>query len=154
MRGGGSLGLGNLLVHGQVMEAIRVAASRGEMRELMGSVSLRDETLLTSKEVGPLIGVKHHKTVERSRQGKGASLRARGTKPKVPPWRRPPMGGSAKGRLRCQSCPGGCSSGRVEGITRDDGWTEGTVGSRLEPTSMKRVGNFAKRTGGMCQWSR
>jgi excisionase family DNA binding protein len=47
------------------MEAIRVAASRGEMRELMGSVSLRDETLLTSKEVGPLIGVKHHKTVER-----------------------------------------------------------------------------------------
>ena len=65
MGGRGSLGLGSLLKRATVMVAIREAIASGELDELVGTVRRAAQALLTAKQVAPLIGVKHEKTVAR-----------------------------------------------------------------------------------------
>jgi len=67
-----TLGLGSGWWHGLVMAELGEAAKTDELEDLIGQGwSLKRESLLTSKQVAPLVGVRHHKTVERYVREKG-----------------------------------------------------------------------------------
>lgn len=88
-----SLGLGNLLkaaAERRTVERTKATARaeveklRKELVEASRTRTISEETLLTSKQIAPLVGVQHHKTVERwAREGilpcvrRGRNLRFR-----------------------------------------------------------------------------